>query len=153
MSSGSDHAPRLGKGKQKDLDTNIDKVQARSRGDSPEASPHTQQPRKEEGKGRKGKTAAKYTRKPEEEQSILDAGDEELVRAVDRINTNKELTRGLLFLVAQKVLEARKMILSAYVDTTILPSKGIPTNPPTATRTCRRSAKTLFTTFIRSTAN
>lgn len=43
----------------------------------------------------------------------LSEEDQELARAIDRINANHELLRGVLFTVVQKVPEARKMVLDA----------------------------------------
>lgn len=43
----------------------------------------------------------------------LSEEDQELARAVDRINANHDLLRALLFTVVQKVPEARKLVLQA----------------------------------------
>jgi len=45
----------------------------------------------------------------------LSEEDQELARAVDRINANHDLLKALLFIVGQKVPDARKLILESYV--------------------------------------
>ncbi|KAJ8118265.1 hypothetical protein OPT61_g701 [Boeremia exigua] len=78
---------------------------------SPKSPSRTKKrPRKDEGKKGKGK-AARGSRQPGKNRSRLSAEDAELAKAVDRIHANVALTRGLLFRVAQKLPEARKIVL------------------------------------------
>ncbi|KAF2999389.1 hypothetical protein E8E13_006640 [Curvularia kusanoi] len=53
---------------------------------------------------------------PTRPKSRLEMEDQELAKAVERIDANHALTRALLFMVGQKVPDARRMILSSDVN-------------------------------------
>lgn len=88
--------------------------QAISTLNSVEVSPHAQQLfGKRGGKFKRGRTAAKAHHKPKDTKPSLRKDDEKLAKAIDRINANHEITRGLLFQVAQKIPEARELVLES----------------------------------------
>lgn len=71
-----------------------------------------------------------------EEEPVLGPEDEKLAKAIDRINADADgdLIRGLLFIVAQKIPDARQMVLSAYVNVDIIVSCTSLANSIPATR-------------------
>lgn len=71
-----------------------------------------------------------------EEEPVLGPEDEKLAKAIDRINADADgdLIRGLLFIVAQKIPDARQMVLSAYVYVDIIVSCTSLANSIPATR-------------------
>lgn len=109
---------KVSKKDQKIRSTNARESQPISDLKSPAISPHTQQPfKKRASKRKKPKTVFREARKPQDSKPKLDKDDQELVRALDRIHANHDLTRALLFMVAQALPEARRMVLNSYVIT------------------------------------
>ncbi|KAJ4363312.1 hypothetical protein N0V95_001085 [Ascochyta clinopodiicola] len=109
--SGLQQAPRLGDSEPADYEKtgHGEAKDDDSEHESEEISPHTKQPpRKAKGDGKKPKTAHKSAR----EKPTVGPEDEKLARAIDRID-NRELTKALLLLMAQRLPEARKMIWKA----------------------------------------
>lgn len=102
----------MDKGKQK-RNTNVEEDEDNSSNGSTAASPHTRQPpRKVKSKVKKSDAAIKEALKLGIKNFIRGPDDEKLAKAIDRINQGKDLVRGLLFVIAQKIPEARKVVLS-----------------------------------------
>ena len=90
--------------------------EAKSEDVSKLTSPHTHQPpQKHKDKGRKVEAAIKGAIQSKGERLVLGLEDERLAKAIDMIDadTNEDLIRGLLFVVAQHIPEARTMVLKA----------------------------------------
>ncbi|KAJ4987468.1 P-protein [Stagonosporopsis vannaccii] len=93
---------------------NAGKAATRPTDSEPEDLPYTHQlHRKDKGKRKKGRAPAKDTRRSASTTATLSADDVKLAKALDRISENHELTKGLLFHIAQQVSDARKLIFEA----------------------------------------